>query len=161
VHSCDVFCSYHSPRRNRARPYSYPSKVQTKLSFPTKAQSNPSFASSKSNSAARNQPAVPSYHRSASDAATDDSREWPNIPPKLAFCALTDVKPTCIFANNHVRSWSRLRAAAWQDRLNDIHRYMMHLPFPHEATGTILHVSQQWARCESDRLLAIIDKCIQ
>jgi hypothetical protein len=38
---------------------------------------------------------------------------------------------------------------------------MMHLPFPHDGIATTLHLNQQWARSESDRLLDIIDKCIQ
>lgn len=147
-HECNLFCSYHSPRRNRARSAVFAPKVQTKLNFAT------------GNSMAR-RPSAPSRDQYTPAASADDSRELFNTPQKLTFCALADVKPTRVFAESQARCWSRLRVSAWQNRMNDIHRYMMHLPFPHEGISTILHLNQQWAHCESDRLLAIIDKCIE
>jgi hypothetical protein len=100
-------------------------------------------------------------HQAAVPAASADSRESFGMAQELIFCALSDVKPTRIFSEQHARSWSEARVCAWQKRLHDIHHYMMQLPFPHEGASTTLHQSQQWSRCESDRLLSVIDDYIR
>ena len=148
---CNRQFSYHAPRKNRAPTYNLPPKRQTSLDF---------FASRGDSTAARSGTAT-SRHRVTAPAPFADAADAMNFQQKLTFCALSDVKPTRIFADSSVRSWSSVRVTAWQNRVKDIHRYMMHLPFPHEGASTTLHQSQQWSRCESDRLLAIIDQCIQ
>jgi hypothetical protein len=153
---CNRPFSYHAPRKNRAHTAVFPPKRQSSLNFATSKGGN---SAARLGAAAPRSSTVPLAP--VSQAAAASSREPISSQRKLTFCELADVRPTRIFAENNVRSWSSARVTAWQNRLQDIHTYMMHLPFPHEAAATILHQSQQWSVCESDRLLAIIDKCIQ
>jgi len=142
-------CSRHSPRKNRARTVNLPPKRQSRLNF----------AASISDSGTRSRGTAASRDRVS--AASAHSRDSFDIPQQLLFCALADVKPTRIFSDNCVRTWTLARLEAWQNRSKDIHSYLTHLPFPHDGTSTTLHTSKQWDQCESDRLLSIIDNCIQ
>ena len=148
---CNRRFSYHSPRRNRASTLSAPPQRQTHLNF----------AASRGDSSTGRPGAAHGHGRATTPTVSADAKDSLNFPQKLTFCALADVKSTRIFAENNVRAWSGVRVTAWQSRSNDIHRFMMHLPFPHEGAATNLHLNQHWSRCESDRLLDVIDRCIQ
>ena len=104
---------------------------------------------------------APARDRSAAPATAAAARESFATQMKVVFCAPADVAPTRIFEDRQVRTWNSARVTGWQNRKQDIHRYMMSLPFPHEGASTVLNMGNHWSRCESDRLLEIIDKCIE
>ena len=144
-------CSYHSPRKNVTRTTNLPPGRQLRLNFT--ASSGGSGVGDHGHAATRNRVIAP--------AAPTQSQDSFDATHQLTFCSLADVKPIRVFADSFVRAWPQSRVEAWHDRSNDIHLYLTHLPFPHDGTSTTLHMNKQWAQCESDRLLAIIDKCIQ